>query len=435
MTAVCFSYERGRFRVLNSAPPARYNMLMRMIAFLLVLFPFSVFAGENFGYHQLAQLETMRAEVPSVPTTAASVAPVRELTFMVFMNGKNSLSAYVDKDLNEMEAVGSGPRMEIVAQAGRLNSGVKRYHILRDETPAAVTSPVVQDLGRRDMGDWRELVEFVNWARSTYPARRYALVIWSHGNGWKSVPGAFKGISYDDESWHHITTLELGQALRVAGPVAILATDACLMQMAEVAYEIGDSAEVIIGSEETAPGPGFPYDKVLAEVEARLGADSGVLSKAIVSAYYGHYSKLQGVKANISAIRPVQLEQLAALVRQWVAAVVASTDGPAIKFAAGRAKSYDKPEYRDLRDIMRRALTATRDPLIISRTEAVLRHIEESLVLANGALDIVHGEDPDSGGISIYLPNYGYTQEYSSLAWTRDSGWMDFLKIVGERTI
>ena len=48
------------------------------------------------------------------------------------------------------------------------------------------------------------------------------------------------------------------------GKVDVLAFDACLMQMAEVAYEVKDLADYVVGSEETEPGPGYPYDPFLA---------------------------------------------------------------------------------------------------------------------------------------------------------------------------
>ena len=36
------------------------------------------------------------------------------------------------------------------------------------------------------MGDPNTLVAFVQWATATYPANHYALILWDHGNGWRS---------------------------------------------------------------------------------------------------------------------------------------------------------------------------------------------------------------------------------------------------------
>src|SRR3989339_1466776 len=120
-----------------------------------------------------------------------------------------------------------------------------------------------------DMGDYKRVVDFVAWAKTNYPAKRYMLIIWNHGSGWMDPKGSPKGISFDDETGNYIRTPQIGLILKEAGKVDILAFDACLMQMAEVAYEVKDNAQVIVGSEETVPGLGYPYGLFLGAMAKR----------------------------------------------------------------------------------------------------------------------------------------------------------------------
>ena len=69
------------------------------------------------------------------------------------------------------------------------------------------------------MGDPANLTNFVQWAKTNYPAAHYALVIRDHGDG-------LGGMEVDDQSHDHLTIPELDQALdsmtrqrrRPAGP-------------------------------------------------------------------------------------------------------------------------------------------------------------------------------------------------------------------------
>ena len=48
----------------------------------------------------------------------------------------------------------------------------------------------------------------------------------------------------------------------------VLAMDACLMTMIEVAWQVRGHASVLVGSEEEEPGDGWPYNTVLGDLAA-----------------------------------------------------------------------------------------------------------------------------------------------------------------------
>src|SRR4029079_16980997 len=46
------------------------------------------------------------------------------------------------------------------------------------------TPGLAGDLGQVDSGAPEALLDFIRWAVQAAPAKRYALVLWSHGSGW-----------------------------------------------------------------------------------------------------------------------------------------------------------------------------------------------------------------------------------------------------------
>jgi len=61
--------------------------------------------------------------LPSAEVIEASrkpAKPSKEWTIMVFINGKNNLEQYGLKDVNEMEMVGSGDKVNVVVELARI---------------------------------------------------------------------------------------------------------------------------------------------------------------------------------------------------------------------------------------------------------------------------------------------------------------------------
>ena len=170
-------------------------------------------------------------------SSATAPAATAEWTYMVYLAGDNNLSAAAIADINEMEQSGSSDKVNVVVQAefsptytpsvpgltkshspavrDGINIGIGipgaangfasvRGRIIRDFDPAWISSPL-QSLGSNvDMGKAQTLTDFINWSKQNYPARNYALVLWSHGDGWKvkrDVGGVItRGALADDTS-------------------------------------------------------------------------------------------------------------------------------------------------------------------------------------------------------------------------------------------
>lgn len=221
---------------------------------------------------------------------ACSTQSEAEWTILIYMAADNGLNNAALADINEMEAAVFSDRIRVIVQidnnADNPEPGAFRYHIRPDDSPA-ITSPVITALGEIDSGDYLTLRNFVQWGYSRYPARRQALVIWSHGNGWYNY---FNKFCPDHESGSSISLPDgdLFNALYNTGfwPDLII-LDACHMQTMEVLAELNGIASYVIGSEAAICSDGFPYNDILSAWESVSSPAS--LAVQIVQQFYESY--------------------------------------------------------------------------------------------------------------------------------------------------
>ena len=425
----------------------------------------------------IARAKTAEISTP-LPALPQNARAVKEWTIMVFMNGKNNLSSYVIEDMNEMEKYGPTENINIVTQAARMKYtepsypgggggyddypwggpvvphpgwpnpnwnmppmmmkdaardastdwvGVRRYLVTTDGDGAALSSTMLADLGTVDMGDYKQLVEFGKWAKLAYPAKKYMLIVWNHGDGWKNKAfgqPVLKGISYDDETGNGISTVNLGKAVREMGGVDIYASDACLMQMAEVAYELKDAAKITVGSEENEPGDGWAYDYFLSRVHSnKANLTPDVMAAAAVQGYKAFYGE-KGTAATQSAIRTSGLSEFRTLLDQW-AGLVMQEDKAAVKEALSAATAFGGVGSRDLIHFMENVHGKTKSGVLKARTVVVMNHLYNRVIIDNGATG---DKFVKAYGLAAYLPTYSYEADYDELAWAKEGKWDDFAK-------
>jgi len=459
---------------------------MATTAVMLLLFACAVSArAEDTGadFNGLGPNPGFSANTPTVPApvadgTAAGAAgqagipgAPKQWTVMVFLNAKNNLEMAGLYNVNQMEKIGSDANVNIVAELGRMSgqdgdtdldgnwTGARRIYVQKDADEDHITSPVVSQVAQEDMGDYKRVVDFVQWAKKNYPARHYMLVLWDHGSGWldpQQKTNSRKGISFDDETNNYIRTRQIGDILREAGKVDVLAYDACLMQMGEVASEVKDYTDVIVGSEETVPGMGYPYAAfldALAKNPAMSGADLG---RTVVDAYNAFYSAGTPKAVQLSALRSDKLAGLAALAKDFAASAKTLNEPDAFKAARSGVIRYDimgaksDPDmtisfYGDLDQyagLLASWLKGT-DPntaAVKAKAAALRDFIERQLVIANGAVGKNRaGHDMnESHGISVYLPPAEaripqaklegiFEGKYTDFAFDGATGWHDYV--------
>ncbi len=446
-----------------------------IFAVTLTVMAGALFAGDvglsfNGGSRRASAASAPAASAPApvagLPAARLGRAKPKEWTVMVFVNSKNNLEAAGLYNVNEMEKVGSTKDMNIVVEMGRMNgqssggdthadgdwTGIRRYLIQKDSDENHISSPVLFQEKSADMGDYREAENFVRWAKAKFPARRYMLIIWNHGSGWLDPRKASKGISFDDETGDYIRTPQIGQILRDTGGVDILAYDACLMQMGEVAFEVKNSAKVIVGSEETVPGAGYPYSLFLGAMARRPAMSDEQTGAMMVEAFKLFYDKA-GQGAQLSAIRTSALGGFAQRMGAFAAAARASGDSGALKTATDGVLRYDAlgPDdadmtisfYGDVAGFAKLVADNVKGPKadeVKARAADLENYISKTLVIETKASgkDRIGRDLSESTGISVYLPPANakvsqarlegiFEAPYGDYAFDKATHWHDFV--------
>lgn len=367
---------------------------------------------------------------------ARAAEPMKEWTFLTFLNGHNNLDRFGTMNMNQMKAVGSTDQVNIVVQwASSARQTTQRVYVRQGAID------IVQDLPRIDMGDYKQLVEFVRWGAENFPAKHYFVNVWNHGGGWHQilVKGDFQtnDISWDDFTGHHITTEQLGVAMSeiqslIGQKVDILGNDACLMAMAEVASELSGSVDVFAASQETEPGAGWPYTEFLrrwvAAPESTPAQVGTILAEEYLKSYTGGSNGRQSVTFSILDINalPGLWRSVTALGNQLSNLPAASITQ--VKTVANATQRYAYSDYKDIGDFVTR-LEATPAVAVSNEAIADVKAALSATVISNQ----VSTSYARSHGVSIWVPTYSSDwgsngRRYEGLRFDRETGWSTFLK-------
>ncbi len=423
----------------------------------------------------------------------------RKWTFMVYMAGDNGrifddggqlmvdLQKFGWSDIAEMVCVGSTDDVAIVAQYDTLTQQQFTPRFYLDSS--SETGRLVEKVPPVNTGDPHNLTDFIVWATKSYPAERYALVLWNHGSGWKEddiyaryrdlghiqrrdqvrsiqpgkrllrhalfLPTAteimsieddeVRGICYDDSSMDFLDSHDLKKALVDAAQqtgqrLSVLGMDACLMSMAEVAYQVRGCADFMVSSQEVEPGDGWPYKDILSVLVAHPELSARELSKIIVDKFGTHYlgqGRSGGGTTTQSAIdlqaMPMTYEKVTAL--SEAINTLYSTDFKT-ELAVGRAKNrtltFSDEDYIDLAhfaQLLANEYTGTANlrALAVDLVTHLMADTPGSPVIAN-----YHGQGrPNANGLSIYFPARRYSPFYDRQDFTL-SGWGNVVRRVNQ---
>ncbi len=382
----------------------------------------------------------------SITLTGCFVPPIPnipEWTVMVYLDADNNLESAGINDINEMEMVGSTADVNIIVQVDRIpgydtsNSNwtnTRRYYITQDSDPMQINSDLKSELGELNMGDPQTLIDFATWAVIEYPAKKYLLIIWNHGGGFKSPAYITKDIAWDDTSGgDKITMPELEDALsaisiQMGKNIDIVGMDACLMAMTEVAYQIKDYADILVASEENVPNDGWPYDTILAQLAANPTMSSTQLATDIVDQYIYSYFYNDVTQ---SAIDLSYMDTLTTQLSNFAQAIKSDTITPSINYinAAYSSQYYGDPDFIDLYDFCNNVLIYSYSVQV----KSIALNIKQTLISSVVINSNYNGSSAsDSQGLSIYFPwYYGYSSYYNYTNFAQDTFWNEMLLSLG----
>jgi hypothetical protein len=379
-----------------------------------------------------------RADTPDTPT--------KTWTFLIYLNGNNSLDQFGAVNIKDMEKVGSNDQVNIIVEWASL-SAHKTVRMLIKKNPNAknknIYSPVLQDLGAVDMGSAETLKDFIAWGVKNYPAEHYFIDVWNHGSGWHALKWAATAptkspadISWDDSTGNSISTEKLGQVMTYAAKIIghkvdIYGSDACLMAMTEIANEMTGSVDYFVGSQEVEPGAGWPYNDLLSRWEATPNATPEDVSKILVDAYVKSYERGSPHKEEVtfSAYDLSKLSALNTAVANFGAKLsqLSPSDRTQVLSIATKVQRFSKRDYADLMDFVNK-LANSNIRVLSNEDITALQAASKDLIIANA----VTKKYAKATGLSIWLPTNTsdykrYSTRYTGLQFNALTHWNDAL--------
>ncbi len=470
--------------------------MMGITRFLLyILCTFFLYATNATTVNHLASALENQIENPeTLHVVPADIQPTKlvthekEWTILTYMAADNDLAPYARKNLKQQADVGSNNRINIVTQLdtriGPHNKITKRYYIEKDKLIVKnLNDPATQ---RMDSGSPETLIDFCGWAIKHFPARYYMLVLWNHGTGIidigrprsinpvqlfffnpethlieldRTIPfldfvqaiqdNDPRAICFDDTTGHYISNQGLDRALReitqrfLGGKkLTIVAFDACLMSMVEIANIVKDYAEIMVSSQEVELGPGYDYRRALTPVAERL-LKPAEFARSLVSSFEQTYFNITNdftqsaidleymgaLEKNINAIGNLLNESLSLQYATTIRDIIKSCRHKML------CTHFDEPAYLDLHHLYSNILSnlvhfkfndANKGNMIVMNLREHLQlglKLIEKMVIANAT-----GKNlARAKGISIYFPERALHSSYHRTKFSTSNNWYNFL--------
>jgi hypothetical protein len=148
----------------------------------------------------------------------------------------------------------------------------------------------------RTMTEQQALIDFLQWAfqQPELEAEHYALILWGHGPELLMEPPPGPGHS---SARLFLSPIDLRIAMQVVlstpmpngkHELDLIAFDACSMSMFEVAYELRNYSQYMVGSQEEVPDLSFPYNTIVPLFRSE-GSDPETMLRKGVYAYIQAY--------------------------------------------------------------------------------------------------------------------------------------------------
>lgn len=358
----------------------------------------------------------------------------QERTVIVYMAGDNTLTLQVRKDTAEM------------ALAANLIPEDVNFIIYLDDR---LHKPAIYELSAQNgMKLWKQfdqelcstdpqiMLQTLQEIERFFPARHYGLTLWSHATGWTSRRKTFG----EDDNGKTTTTQnemeipELHSVLSQLPKTDYIFFDACFMQCIEVAYELRDVTDYIIGSPAEIPGPGAPYDKILS---ALATADVQDIVQGYQSAYPGTYDRVYYSGVLLSLIDCSKLETLAQATGQLITPFYMEKAEPMTSGFQSYCSDWTSKSYLfDMQTTMHQLLSE-------EDYAAWLTAFQEAVPLATHSAPDESGQitwfahlcenprllNPDCyGGVTMFQPMakyeaFGLNLDFQQTAWYQATGW------------
>ncbi|MEM2047518.1 MAG: clostripain-related cysteine peptidase, partial [Candidatus Jordarchaeales archaeon] len=216
---------------------------------------YTLVSGDQVGYWTIAITENCDEYCNywlrfNVSASQSMVRPTASWTFAAYLDADCNLGFFAMNVLAAMAKVGSTSTVNIIALIDHpdptspngytLQRGTWAYYVGREGLIR------LSDFSNSElnMGDPTTLENFTRYVKQHFPAERYALNLWNHGNG-------VLGVCIDEsDNYDNLEYDEIFRALNSTGGVDVLFYFSCLTACLENFYTIANVTKVAVASEE-----------------------------------------------------------------------------------------------------------------------------------------------------------------------------------------
>ncbi|MBO4906876.1 MAG: hypothetical protein J5486_07570 [Bacteroidaceae bacterium] len=365
-------------------------------------------------------------------------------TIVIYMAGENSLAVFIQLDSTEIAA--ALPLMDedcrVVVfiddcQSSRICVGTHDT-----ELQTALTYPT--NICATDSAAMSNVLSYIF---TTYPARHYGLVLWSHASGWvfQKSPSKTKRQSFGIDNGQRRNDLNTGlqmdipilaNVLRLQPHLDYIFFDACFMMCVEVAYELRDVASYIAGSPAEIPGDGAPYNTVLPALSNNSISPLQRITDAM-QAYSDFYTTGPGYYtyrgAELSIADTQYLESLMEASSPIIQQLLADRSRPNTSSTQPYCMSSRSTTYTEFFDMQHLFYNNLPNDEYASWLQALKAAVPATWLSVqwftntNWAHFETLRDKENSGGISLFVPSeyyssLGWTESYKKLQWAQDTG-------------
>ena len=396
-------------------------------------------------------------------------------TTILYFSAQNSLGAQNAAQMDSAEIVNGVLKMKnpndnlIFYLDDDKNPRIYRYYIRSDNRASLEKIKTYNyDANSSDSTTLKEVLDFIG---TKYPSDSYGLVLWSHGMGWlpdiisfskegrrtssRKLNGFGLDVGADGRMASDLDAQgNIGQQMETTAlawaienskihPTYIF-FDACLMQCVEVAYDLRNATDYIIGNPTTTSGYGMYYEDMIPHALFSYPFTDDSIKKIIDHFYYDVMENpetrdlYQGQGCVISAVKTSELQNLADATAAYLSTAIHDGEYPDLtgvqRYISFEHTSY--PYFHDISSAMKKLLTEENYlewKKVLDKCVIYTRTSDRFLYYTSGFNVYYNNVDKSSVcGMSMFFPQniYNQYQYYGNLnklfkntQWYKVAGW------------
>lgn len=383
---------------------------------------------------------------------ANTPAPMAEWTILAYYDADNNLESGIMYDMDEFER--GGGSTEAVRLITLLDRSVdydtsngnwtdaRLYEISADKSndvttayPPTLDSDPLAYLGEIDMGDEVNLLNFLVWGMTMYPAQHYAISLNNHG-------GAWAGTVWDDSSAVHnnLTIPEMAsvfsRALQEVGRSRfdLLINDSCLMSSMENFAGLAPYFNYAFSSPEIMNNPGFNMTTLVETLNQQPNIEVPQLGRILADRYMQDMNISMPGTATYMGVGITDLREFPRLLDSLSAFTALIGEKPETYtqlLGRARANTYTYSTWAgsydsiDLGDFMGRVVSAATDSELRLAAQNVLDSLDVALVYSTAG-DLLAQE---TSFYNIFFPQGSENFNPRYLQQSPLAGWRDMLRV------